>query len=263
MIVDGKTIATEIYDDTRERVLKSGRTPTLVIITCAPNFETQKYLVLKEKKAAYVGIKTVVLELPSTATTADITAQIEAQVPVAEGIIVQLPLPPQVDTEAVLRAVPVSHDVDGLNPETRGILSPVVGACKAILDHHHSTVQDRHVVIIGAGRLVGIPAYRWFQEMGSAVSLVTKDTVDIAYYTKPADIIVCGAGVPGLLTPEMVKEGVIILDAGTSEDGGVLKGDADPCCAEKAALFTPVPGGIGPITIAVLLQNVLTCMRAL
>ena len=261
MIVDGKTIAAEIYEDTRGRVLKSGRTPRLAIITCVPNFETQKYLALKEKKAAYVGIETIVLELPSTATTGDIVAVIEARVPGSDGIIVQLPLPPQVDTEAVLRAVPVTHDVDGLNPEVQGILSPVVGACKAILDHHHIPVRDRHVVIIGAGRLVGMPAYRWFQDMGAAVSLVTKDTADIAYYTRPADIIVCGAGVPGLLIPDMVKDGVTILDAGTSEDGGVLKGDADPLCAEKASLLTPVPGGIGPITIAVLLRNVVDCMR--
>jgi methylenetetrahydrofolate dehydrogenase (NADP+)/methenyltetrahydrofolate cyclohydrolase len=88
------------------------------------------------------------------------------------------------------------------------------------------------------------------------VSVVTKDTIDIPYYTKNADIIVAGAGVPGHLTPDMVKEGVVILDAGTSEDGGMLKGDAHPDCAQKAALITPVPGGIGPITIAVLLRNV-------
>ena len=88
------------------------------------------------------------------------------------------------------------------------------------------------------------------------MSVVTKDTIDITHYTKNADIIVCGAGVPNLITEEMVKEGVIVLDAGTSEEGGILKGDVDPLVALKASLFTPVPGGIGPITIAVLLRNV-------
>jgi methylenetetrahydrofolate dehydrogenase (NADP+) / methenyltetrahydrofolate cyclohydrolase len=120
---------------------------------------------------------------------------------------------------------------------------------------HETPVFERHVVVVGSGKLVGLPASRWFMEQGSAVSVVTKDTADIAYYTKNADIIVLGAGVPRLLTPDMVKEGVVILDAGTSEDGGVLAGDADPACAEKASLFTPVPGGIGPITVAVLLRN--------
>ncbi len=261
MIVDGKAIATLMYEDTRERVLKSGRTPKLAIVTCAPNFETQKYLALKEKKAAYVGIETIVVELSATCTTEEVLTVLRAQIPLSDGLIVQLPLPAQVDTGAVLRAIPKANDVDGLNPETHGILSPVVGACNAVLDHYDIPVRDRHVVILGAGRLVGMPAYRWFQDMGAAVSLVTKDTADIAYYTKSADIIVCGAGVPGLLTPDMVKDGVIILDAGTSEDGGELKGDADPRCAEKASLFTPVPGGIGPITIAVLLRDVVDCVR--
>lgn len=255
MIVDGKAIATMIYERIQARVAARAHAPRLAIITCAPNFETQKYLALKEKRATQVGIETSVIELPASANTETFLEAIDAVAHTSEGIVVQLPLPPAVDTDAVLRRIPVTHDVDALNPETTAVFSPVVGAIRAILMHHDVPVEGKIVTVIGNGKLVGMPAYHWFTLMGASVSVVTKDTIDVPYYTKQADIIVCGAGVPGLLTPEMVKDGVVILDGGTSEDGGELRGDADPRCAEKAALFTPVPGGIGPVTVAVLLEN--------
>lgn len=260
MIIDGKKIAKGIYARAREKVQKLSHAPELAIVTCAPNFETQKYLALKKKQAAAIGIVTRIIELPHESTTETFQHAIRALTS-AHGIVVQLPLPSGVDTDAVLKSIPITHDVDALNPETTAILSPVVGAFQEILAEANVSAKDKLVAIIGSGRLVGLPAYQWFEGQGAHVSVVTKDTVDIGYYTKNADIVVCGAGVSGLLTPDMVREGVIILDAGTSEDGGVLKGDADPRCAEKARIFTPVPGGIGPITIATLLSNVVDCAR--
>jgi len=255
MVVDGKQIAEEIFGTLRDEVAKRSSAPILTIITCAPNFETQKYLALKEKKAAAVGIETNVVELDTSSRTEDFISAINAHVPTSSGIIVQLPLPPHIDTNAVLHAVPVTHDVDALNPLTRQVLSPVVGAMHAIVTKYGVTVEGKRAVVIGNGKLVGIPATAWLTESGARVDVVTKDTQDIASHTLHADIIVCGAGVPGLLTPSMIHNGVVILDAGTSEEGGVLRGDADPACREKAALITPVPGGIGPITIAILLRN--------
>lgn len=259
MLVDGKAIAGSVYEKLGERVRSLGRAPVLAIVTCSPNFETKKYLALKEKKAREVGIDTKLIELPATSSTDDFMNAVSRAVPESDGIIVQLPIPPAVDSDAILHAIPVSHDVDGLNPDNGETLSPVVGAIAEILSAHDVPVFEKFVTIIGSGRLVGLPAYRWFLARGAHVSVVTKDTADIGYHTKTADIIVCGAGVPGLLTPDMVREGVIILDAGTSEEGGELKGDAHPACREKASLFTPVPGGIGPITIASLLKNVVDC----
>lgn len=259
MLIDGKYIAEGLYTKMRERIHVLSRAPRLVIITCAPNFETKKYLVLKQKKAKEIGIETNVIELSSESTTEEVIASVQEALPHADGVVVQLPLPSGIDAVRVVRTIPPSHDVDALNVHTTKILSPVVGACKEILAHHTIVVRDKQVTVLGSGKLVGIPAYEWFTEEGAHVSVVTKDTVDIPYYTKPADIIVCGAGSPNMLTPEMVKEGVVILDAGTSEDGGELRGDANPSCAEKASLFTPIPGGIGPVTIAMLLQNVVDC----
>ena len=259
MIVDGKLIAEQVYEKTRKRVEILGRAPVLAIITCNPNFETKKYLALKEKKADAVGIETKIFELDASNGTEDFLQAVSEAVRIADGVIVQLPLPKTIDTEAVVRSIPSSHDVDALNPATLMPLSPVVGSIKEILATHAIEIRGKLVTVIGSGRLVGVPVYQWFTKEGAHVSVVTKDTKDIPYYTKNADIVVCGAGVPGLLTPDMIKEGVIILDAGTSEDGGELRGDCVPACAEKASFFTPVPGGIGPITIAVLLSNVIDC----
>ncbi len=261
MIVDGKEIAERVYKRTYEEIQRLGRAPVLSIITCAPNFETQKYLALKEKKAAAIGMTTRVIELSDTSTTENFCEVIEKARDGSDGIIVQLPLPKNVDVKTVFAHIPVTHDVDALNPENHSVLSPVVGAFFEILSLCNIVIEGKHVTVIGNGRLVGLPACAWFQSAGAHVSVVTRDTGDISTYTKTADIIVCGAGSPGLLTPDMIKEDVIILDAGTSEEGGELRGDADPLCAERASLFTPVPGGIGPITIAILLSNVVLCAQ--
>ncbi|MCF7815473.1 MAG: bifunctional 5,10-methylenetetrahydrofolate dehydrogenase/5,10-methenyltetrahydrofolate cyclohydrolase [Candidatus Pacebacteria bacterium] len=258
MIIDGRKIAEDIYARTRERVMQLGRAPHLTIITCAPSFETGKYLSLKKKKAFDVGVKTSIIELDSNNTTEDFIASIKTSED-SDGVIVQLPLPKTVDVDMVVRNISSRQDVDALNSENHAILSPVVGAIKEILGAHDIDVLGKKVTIIGKGRLVGAPAELWFKAEGAIVSIVTKETKDIAMYTRDAEIIVCGAGVSGMLTPDMISEGVVILDAGTSEEGGELRGDADPSCAAKALLYTPVPGGIGPITIAVLLSNVVDC----
>jgi methylenetetrahydrofolate dehydrogenase (NADP+) / methenyltetrahydrofolate cyclohydrolase len=259
MIVDGKGIAEGVYVRLRERVALLSRAPRLAIITCNPNFETKRYLALKEKKAHEIGVETVVQELGEEATTQNFIETILGAVETSDGIIVQLPLPKSIDVDAVLQSIPLAHDVDVLRTGNSMMLSPVVGAIKEILSVHNERVKDCLVTIIGSGRLVGLPSYHWFLGEGAHVSVVTRDTLELSHHTKGADIIVCGAGVPGLLTLDMVKEGVIVLDAGTSEEGGELRGDASPSCAERAKLFTPVPGGIGPLTIAMLLQNVVDC----
>lgn len=261
MVIDGKVIAAQIYGAVREEVGTLGRSPRLGILTCAPKFETEKYLNLKQKKAREVGIQVEVVRLSESVTTERVCEALDALVATTDGVVVQLPLPSHIDTDAVIARIPSTHDVDALNSHTEKVLSPVVGAIAEILKTYEISIFERHVVIVGSGKLVGLPASRWFMDHGASVSVVTKDTADISYYTKNADIIVSGAGVPGLLTGDMVKDGVIMLDAGTSEEGGELRGDADPLVSEKASLFTPVPGGIGPITIAVLLRNVVELSR--
>lgn len=262
MIVDGKAIAQSVYDEVRAAAAARAVPPHLTIFTCAPDFATQKYLALKQKKAQEVGISINVVEFPIAITTDEVVQSITQAQMQTEGIVVQLPLPEHIDTTAVINAIPVRYDVDGMHYDgtTATILSPVVGAIALICKQHDVLLAAQRVVVVGNGRLVGKPAALWAQKQGAEVTVVTKDTDPdaVTQAIATADVIISGAGTPHLITSEMIKTGVLLFDAGTSEDGGDLTGDIDPACAEHASLYTPVPGGIGPITIAVLLRNLLT-----
>lgn len=255
MIINGRAIAEDIFRDLKERVLRMPRPPRLTVITCAPNFETQRYLAIKKKKAEDVGIRINVIELPEDVTNENAAMTIEESVKDSDGIIIQLPFPPHIDREALIRAIPPTHDVDAFLIDDREVFPPVVGAMSEVVRSENVEIENKRAVVIGGGRLVGLPAAHWLKERGANVRMVTKDTDDMGAETADADIIVLGAGKPGLLQPDMIRDGVVILDAGTSEESGELRGDADPRCAEKASVFTPVPGGIGPITVAILLRN--------
>lgn len=259
MIVDGKAIARTAYAELKNQASHLTQVPHLTVFTCAPNFETQKYLQLKKKKALEVGVGVNIVELPDTLTTAEVVQSVQHACMQTDGIIVQLPLPAHIDTDAVLAAIPASYDVDGMHydgtPET--IVSPVAAAIAKIAHQHDVLFAAREVVVLGHGRLVGKPAALWAMRQGAKVTVLTKESSDITVAIAKADILILGAGNAHMITPDMIKEGVVIFDAATSEDGGELAGDAHPDCAQKASLMTPVPGGIGPITIAMLLQNVI------
>jgi methylenetetrahydrofolate dehydrogenase (NADP+) / methenyltetrahydrofolate cyclohydrolase len=262
MIVDGKAIAKHIYDEVANEVKLLPRVPVLAAITCAPNFETQKYLELKKRKAAEVGITLRVVELPKTATTEESIACIEAVLPAVDGVVVQLPFPAHIDREAVLAAVPAGKDPDGFSFGTvkEACVPPVPGAIAAIAKEYHISFFGTTVVVLGEGRLVGRPTALFLESIGADVQVV-KENDNAADVLQKADIIVTGIGVPHFVTPTMVRDGVVIFDAGTSEDGGLMVGDVHTAVADKASLFTPVPGGIGPVTVAVLLRNLVSLVR--
>ncbi len=262
MIVDGRSIAADIYRDIRTKVASLSRAPRLGIVTCAPNAETKQYLELKKRKSSDVGVNLVLLELDVSSSTVDMVTSIKRLAEEVDGLVVQLPLPSHIDREVVLQAIPEAKDPDGFNyPTFIDILPPVVGAIDEISTRHDIVWEGKQVAIFGHGRLVGKPAEAYAKSRGAMVSVITEHTADAEMYLKNADIIIAGAGVPQAITPDMVKSGVIIFDAGASEDGGVIVGDVSKDVAEKAALFTPVPGGIGPITVAVLLSNLVGCVR--
>jgi methylenetetrahydrofolate dehydrogenase (NADP+) / methenyltetrahydrofolate cyclohydrolase len=261
MNVDGKQIAAAIAEAVAAEIQTAKLEPTLVVLTCAPNFETRKYLDLKKRKAEALGIALVVDELPETSTTLEVLTALAAAVVTADGVIVQLPLPAQIDTAAVLGAIPVTHDVDAFSyaGEAGAVLPPVVGAIAEIAERHGVVWAGKRVTVFGEGRLVGAPGAAYARSLGAEVVVLTIASTpsEVAAATASADIIILGVGKPNLLLPEMVKPGVVIFDAGASEDGGLLVGDASPTVAEVASVFTPVPGGIGPITIALLYRNLL------
>ncbi len=263
MMVDGKSIAKDIYEEVATAVASFSRSPVMAAITCAPNFETQKYLELKKRKAAEVGITLRVVELPETVTTEEAVACVKAVLPDVDGVVVQLPFPAQVDRETLLRAVPPEKDPDGFSYEHSdgACLPPVAGAVKAIAQTHQVNFEGAQVVVLGQGRLVGAPVAHFLRACGARVTTLTELDEQPFEIIKEADVIVTGIGKPHFIKVDQVKEGVVIFDAGTSEDGGLMVGDVHPDVADKATLFTPVPGGIGPITVALLLRNLVTLIR--
>lgn len=259
ILVDGKKLAQDILTTVMSDVRKLEKVPRMVVITCEPNFETQKYLALKKQKAETSGISLTVKILPIEATTVSIIDTVKEAVESCDGIIVQLPLPAHIDTSVVLDSIPKSHDVDGFGYQSGNsfVLPPVVGAIDEIAKKYHLDWKGKNVVIFGSGRLVGGPALIYAHEKGAEVTVLTATSQNVEQYTKQADIIILGVGKPRLLLPTMIKAGAVVFDAGASEDDGLLVGDADPELANKSAIFTPVPGGIGPVTVALLFRNLL------
>ncbi|MCA9360779.1 bifunctional 5,10-methylenetetrahydrofolate dehydrogenase/5,10-methenyltetrahydrofolate cyclohydrolase, partial [Candidatus Kaiserbacteria bacterium] len=225
-------------------------------------FETQKYLDMKKKKASSVGVGLNIIELPADISTEEVLNCIKQVIGDSDGIIVQLPLPVQIDRDKVLAGIPSGKDPDGFKygQISDACLSPVVGAIDEISKLHNIEWQGKSVVVMGEGRLVGMPAAHYAQKKGGVVKVLTKETYSTDVL-KLTDIIITGIGQPHFIEADSVKDGVIIFDAGTSEDGGVLVGDVAPQVASKAKLLTPVPGGIGPITIAYLLKNLVLLVR--
>lgn len=262
MLVDGKAIASDILNSVALDVAKLGNVPRLAAITCAPNFETQKYLQMKRLKATSVGVVLKVIELPVEATTKEVIDCVKQVAKESDGIVIQLPFPKQINLDEILSEIPSSKDPDGFcyGVNDLACMPPVVGAIDEISLREKLIWKDKQVIILGMGRLVGAPAAQYARRSGAIVNVLTKETYNEKLLLN-ADIIVSGIGQPHFIKSSMIKRGVVIFDAGTSEEGGVLVGDVDPQVADKAALITPVPGGIGPITIACLLRNLVQLVR--
>lgn len=258
MIVDGKAIKEEMGKELARRIALLGWSPKLVVLEVKGDFASEKFVALKESFAKQIGVTFDKHSFPLAITTEQFVETVKAVSadPTVHGIVVQLPLPEHIDTNAVLAAIHPTKDVDALGSTPR-VMPPVAGAVAEILVRQGVTPKGKRAVVVGYGRLVGKPVAQWLVDQGAHIHVVDKDTPDAAGFTKSADIIVSGAGVPGLLKPDMVTPGVALIDAGTSESAGKLVGDIDPLCAEKASLFTPVPGGVGPVTVAVLFKNLL------
>lgn len=253
MIVDGRALRDEIGEELRTKG-RAGllRSPKLRVILAGEDAATMAFVRQKRIFAERIGVVFEEVTLPGTTTTEEILAAIQRTD--ADGIVVQLPLPPQIDTEKVLAAIPQEKDVDALG--RRPIVPPPVAlAVEEILRRHDVDVRGMNAVVVGKGRLVGMPVGAWLESEGAMVTYADRSTNNLFALTRAADIVVTGAGVPGIITTKMLKDGVIVIDAATSEATGKVVGDCEPECAEKAKLFTPVPGGVGPVTVAALFKN--------
>jgi methylenetetrahydrofolate dehydrogenase (NADP+) / methenyltetrahydrofolate cyclohydrolase len=266
MIVNGRALAEDIKTELKQKT--QNKNLRLDVILVGDNIVSEKYVARKKKMGEEIGVEVVVHELLSDIAQVDLEEEIEKlnNNERVNGIIIQLPLPArmssdgpaQIDEQNILNLVSPEKDIDALGSETR-VLSPTVGAIKEILERNNIDLKNKKAVVLGKGKLVGRPVAIWLTQEGANVEIIDSKTaeVDSIKLLQNADIIVSGVGKPSLITPDKIKEGVVLIDAATSEQNGSLKGDADPACADKCSLFTPVPGGVGPLTVVMLFKNLL------
>jgi methylenetetrahydrofolate dehydrogenase (NADP+)/methenyltetrahydrofolate cyclohydrolase len=282
-ILDGKKISNDIKDEITQvvsRMKANGqKTPHLAAVIVGEDGASLTYVGSKVRACARVGFESTLVQLPETITEQDLLTKIDHlnNDPEIDGFIVQLPLPRHIDTQKILLAVDPKKDVDGFHPENFGKLAldmetfiPATPfGIMELLRRYDIETSGKHTVVIGRSHIVGRPISILMSRKGqpgdSTVTLTHSRTKDLADYTREADIVISALGVPNFLKADMVKSGAVIIDVGitrvadaSAAKGYVITGDVDyEEVSEKAAYITPVPGGIGPMTIAMLLQNTL------
>lgn len=276
-LLDGRTIAARWREEIRhdvDHLRTQNITPGLAVILVGDDPASVMYTSMKEKISRELGFVSEKIVLP-TETTTDALCQriIELNhTPSIHGILVQLPLPHQIDTDRVLQAIDPAKDVDGLHPQSLGNLmighEHVVPATPRgilrLLDAYDIKLAGQHVVIVGRSTILGKPLAALFLNRDATVTVCHRQTRDLAALTRQADVVVMDTGRAGLLRGDMVKPGAVVIDAGISRDeAGKTVGDVVFAeVAEVASALTPVPGGVGPMTIAALLQNTIDLCRA-
>jgi methylenetetrahydrofolate dehydrogenase (NADP+)/methenyltetrahydrofolate cyclohydrolase len=269
--LDGKRSAARVLEEVREgverRVAEGKPRPHLAVVLVGHDPASETYVRHKHRDAEQVGISSADHRLPETATTAEVlemVRRLNADADVS-GILVQTPLPPQVDSSAAVEAVDPARDVDGLHPVSLGRLlrgeEGLVGCTPAgvirLLDDYGVEIEGRRAVVLGRSNIVGKPAAVLLLHRNATVTICHSRTRDISTITREADILVAAIRSTAFVTPEMVKEGAAVVDVGINPVDGRLRGDVDPAVAEKAGWMTPVPGGVGPMTRAMLMWNTL------
>jgi methylenetetrahydrofolate dehydrogenase (NADP+) / methenyltetrahydrofolate cyclohydrolase len=270
-IIDGKAIATKLRAEYHVRVdeLKSrhGVTPGLAVILVGDNPASRAYVKTKIKACQDAGIWSELIELPAQASEAALLEHVQAlnENPSIHGILVQLPLPPHIRVASVLEAISVEKDVDGFHLYNMGGLvtgNTVFSPCtpygvQKILEHENIKVEGQNVVVVGASNIVGKPTALMLMQQDATVVICHKKTRDLGNFTLLADILVVAAGVPNLIVPQIVRTGAVVIDVGYNRlpDGRIV-GDVDfEGVKEKASYITPVPGGVGQMTVTMLLHN--------
>jgi methylenetetrahydrofolate dehydrogenase (NADP+)/methenyltetrahydrofolate cyclohydrolase len=269
LILDGRAASTAIKSEIAQRVKKLSRTPGLGTILVGDDAGSHAYVAGKHRDCAEVGINSIRIDLPASATQSDVLSAISQLNHSAEctGYIVQLPLPNGISTDKVLDAIDPDKDADGLHPVNLGKLvlnQPAPRPCTPqaiveLLSRHDISLQGKNATIIGRGITVGRPLSLLLssREVNATVTIVHTGSRDIASHTRSADVVIAAIGQPHFLRADMVKSGVIAIDVGITRTANGLQGDLHPEIATVAAAYSPIPGGVGPMTRAMLLSNLL------
>ncbi|MFA6397888.1 MAG: bifunctional 5,10-methylenetetrahydrofolate dehydrogenase/5,10-methenyltetrahydrofolate cyclohydrolase [Candidatus Paceibacterota bacterium] len=266
MIIDGKKIRDRIKISLKKEIAFIKRPIILSIISVSSNPISSQFINLKEKFGKEIGVSVKVFNFPEKIKEKLLKEKIRKISINSDGVIIQLPIPKNFSTDEILNCIPIDKDIDVLSKKSNKIfasgrlkiLPPVVGAIKEVLVDSKISLEGKKIALVGRGRLVGGPLSSWLKYQKFNSTIFDKgDSLNL----KNFDIIISGTGEPNLIKKEMIKDDTILIDVGTSELFGKTCGDIDPGCAKKSSLFTPVPGGVGPITIAMIFRNLLTCIK--
>jgi methylenetetrahydrofolate dehydrogenase (NADP+)/methenyltetrahydrofolate cyclohydrolase len=267
LILDGKKCATTIKLELKERVAALTKQPGLGTILVGDDPGSHAYVAGKHRDCAEIGINSIRIDLPDTASQKDILSAIAElnSAPECTGYIVQLPLPSQIDANTILEAIDPGKDADGLHPSNLGKL--VLGqaaprpctprAIVELLERNNISLAGKDVTIIGRGVTVGRPLSLLLshRDLNATVTVVHTGTKDLSFHTKRADIVVAALGKAHFLRAAMIKPGAVAVDVGITRTKDGLQGDLHPDIAEVASAYSPMPGGVGPMTRAMLLHN--------
>lgn len=268
IIIDGKKIRAEILEEVKKGVAQLSFQPVFCDVLVGSDPVSAQYVKMKGRTAESVGIHFHNAHFPIDITTDQLIDEVHKlkDIPNMCGLIVQLPLPAHLDKQKILDSIDQSIDVDCLGQDASTVFYnssieigyPTALSCMKILDSLNINLEDKKIAVIGQGQLVGRPVAHLLKIRNLEVSIVTRDTDHKDDIIKNADVIISGTGAGKLLTGEKIKEGAILIDAGTSESNGSIVGDVDLDSVQGIASFvSPVPGGVGPVTVGILLQNVL------
>ena len=286
-LIEGRTIAEKVYADLRVEIVAlkaSGQTPGLAVVLVGDNPASRAYVRSKDKMCRDLGLHSVKLELPAETTQAELLARVEElnRDPAIHGILVQSPPPKQIDEAAIVRALDPAKDVDGFHPlnvaklalgDESGFVPCTPLGCQRLLIESGIEISGAHVVVIGRSMIVGKPLALLLMRKGrggdATVTVVHSRSQRLAEITRSADILIAAIGQPEFVRAEHVRDGAVVIDVGinrvddtTKERGYRLVGDvAFAEVSEKASAITPVPGGVGPMTIAMLMANTVKACR--
>ncbi len=272
-IIDGKAIAAKIRENIAKEIItrkqRGLREPGLAVILVGDDPASAIYVRSKRQACEDVGIRSIYHHLPANITESKLIELIQElnQTDIVDGILLQLPLPEHIDSDKVIELIDPNKDVDGFHPYNLGRLAqrrPLLRPCTpygimTLLDHVHQVYKNRHAVIIGASNIVGRPMALELLLAGCTITVCHRFTEHLEDFVPHADIVVSAAGKSGLIKGEWIKEGATVIDVGMNRmPNGTITGDVEfEKARERAAWITPVPGGVGPMTVATLLKNTL------